>query len=629
MPQIQSIYNGNFVVWQRKLAEIVIDLKSDVINLQNFGLIIAESTFFNSTANSGIHVTVDVATHLSPTTWNSVYSAPLVGSAWAPDMDNMVPAENGVWTENKYLFNNGAGITGRYIRYRIAADNIGTPLQTLALKKVILSDSLGNSLVGGASVQVNALGWQTGNVLKDILEDLLEGQLLGSSLQDEVIAARVSPKGTWNEISENYVAPIPKIFTSLKGRLDDLELDAERRLSGRKLIIPVEDTVSVIITQSVLTTNVQADAPYRKIMQYLNEKDIVDVLVQANEGIGSFEEPLRTPDGTLVVGRVSYGSDTPGYIATNTAKVTLYRTDTSSVYSMPAPRTLKLVLPVETDLWHMDKHDLTRGHFATDVIQDIGVLNAIDKLKKELSDAITSDSVNQLLIVYQQSGSFYADLVFPSNATNTSGWVVLKNGSPATPGTDYAFISNRKIRLDTHDNSAPTSWGITYFTATQASLDNKINELVEAIARLTVMITSLASNIDEINDALVMDSHSEVLQFDYSGNDGYDYFKPLTYSNVRNIDNAMAVMYQNGLSIGVKDTVWVFRGDGIVALHRASLPHERESEFSIKYYFRKHDRLVNKIQEITRTTDRDLIARNWAKTNPVPPEADSGATKLI
>lgn len=628
MPQIQSIYNGNFVVWQRKVAEVVVDLKSDIVNLQKFGVVLGESTFFNTTATLGIHVTVEIASHASPNVWNLVYSAPLASGSWVPHIDNMVPPDNGVWVENQYVFNNGATVVARYVRFRIAANSSDTPLQTVALKKVILTNSLDVSLAIGASVQVNVLGWQTGTVLKDILEDLLDNRILATTLQDEVVNARTSPKGTWDPTSEQYVAPAPRIFATLKGRLDDLEQDAERRLSARKVMVPVEDVVNGIITDSVIQTNIQADATFRKVYEYLDSKDLVDILVQETEGVGKFEEPMRTNDGVLVIGKVTYGMDTTGYTPGNNAMITLHRTDTDAIYSLPTNRTIKLIVPVETDLWHMDRYDITRSQFSTSVIQDIGILNELDLVRAQLNAAVTSDSLNQALVVYEQSGIYYADLVFPSNATGASEWVVLKNGLPAIPTVDYSFINSQKIRLDTHDNFAPTGWQVAYFTNNKANLDEKINEIIEAVARLTVTILNLSTNIDEINDALVEDWHTELIQLDYRGNDGFDYFKPLTYK-VRDIDNASAIMYQNATSIGAKDTTWVFRGDGIVALHRASVPFNPTSEYSIKYYFKKYDHLVDKIKDMTRTSDRDLIVRNWNKTNPVPPEADSDTIKLI
>ena len=426
MPQIQSIYNGNFVVWQRKLAEVVIDLKSDIVNLQKFGLIIAESSFFNSTVERGIFAIIETASHASPNIWNPMHASLLNEAPWVADMNNIAPPENGAWVENSYVFDNGSPMVCRYVRFRIVADAAQNPLQTLALKKVVLTDSADVSLSGGASVQVNVLGWQTGKVLKDILEDILETRMLSTTVEDEISNARISPKGTWDINAENYIAPIPRIFTTLKHRLDDLELDAERRLTGRKLVVPVDDTLAGVITQYEFETNVQADAPYRKILEYVDAKDTVEILIQAEAGVGDFEEPLRTVDGVLVYGKITYGVNSTGYTAGDNAKVTIYRSDTDATYPLPANRTIKFIIPVETDLWHMNKYDLTRGQFSTAVIQDIGVLNEIDTIKTELSDAISSDSVTQELVVFQQSGSNYADLVFPSNATNTSGWVVLK-----------------------------------------------------------------------------------------------------------------------------------------------------------------------------------------------------------
>lgn len=628
MPQIQSIYNGNFVVWQRKLAEIVVDLKSDIVNLQKFGLIIAESNFFNSTVERGIYVSIEVASHASPNVWNPVHASLLNDATWTADSNNILPPSSGAWVENKYTFNNGSPVVCRYIRFRITADAAHNPLQTFALKKVVLTNNSDVSLASGASVQVNVLGWQTGKVLKDILEDLLENRLLATTVQDEIIEARTSPKGTWDGAVENYVSPIPRIFTTLKNRLDDLELDAERRLTSRKVVIPVDDILSGATTQSVFTTNIQADAPYRKVIESVDAQDTVDVLVQASPSVGTFEEPLRSVDGVLIYGRVTYGANSAGYAAGSNAKVTLYRSDTNAVFPLPQNLSLKFVVPVETDLWHMHKHDLTRGQFSTAVIQDIGVLNELDKIRNELNAAIVSDSVTQRLMVFGDTSDYYADLVFPSNATNASGWIVLKDGNIATPNVDYTFINNSQIRLDTHDNFTPTEWQISYFTATKATLDEKINEIIAAIANLTIAILNMAENLDEINDALVEDWHVERLQFDYHGNDGFDYFKILTY-NVHDVDNSAAIMYKNSASIGAKDTTWVFRQDGVVALHRASMPYDPDGEYSIKYYFQKYEHLVDKIQDMTRTTDRNLIVQNWDKTNPVPPEAASDGVKLI
>ena len=463
MPQIQTIYNGNFVVWQRKVAEVVVDLKSDIINLQKFGLIIAESSFFNSTAERGMFVTIETASHASPNIWNPVHASLLNEAPWAGDMNNMAAPDNGAWMENQYILDNGSPMVCRYVRIRVTADAALNPLQTFALKKVILTDAADTSVSGGASIQVNVLGWQTGKVLKDILEDLLETRILSTTVQDEIEDARISPKGTWDGGVENYVAPIPRIFTTLKGRLDDLEQDAERRLTGRKLIVPVDDVLSGIITQHEFDTNIQADAPYRKILEWTDAKDNVEILVQAEPGIGNFEEPLRTEDGVLVYGKITYGINSAGFSAGENAKVTIYRSDDDSVYPLPNSRSIKFIIPVETDLWHMNKYDLTRGQFSTAVIQDIGVLNEIDSINKELTDAVMADSITQELVVFQQAGSSYADLVFPSNATNSSGWVVLKDGIIATPSFDYAFIDNSRLRLDTHDNFIPTRWTVYLF----------------------------------------------------------------------------------------------------------------------------------------------------------------------
>jgi hypothetical protein len=276
----------------------------------------------------------------------------------------------------------------------------------------------------------------------------------------------------------------------------------------------------------------------------------------------------------------------------------------------------------------MDRYDLTRTNFASGVIQDIGVLNDIDSIQKEIKDALLSDTVSQELIVYEEAGLYYADLAFDSNAAASSGWQVAKDGLTAIPGMDYTFINSRKIRLNTHDNALPTEWAIQYFTNEETTLDNKINEIVEAIARLTMTIRVLTTNIDEINDAIAVDVRAEILQFDRSSSDGYEYFKPLTYK-VRDEDNDLAIVYKNGVSIGNKDTVWAFRGDGVVGMYRSLAAYDRNAEYSIRYYFRKHDHLANKLHEMTDNTDRDLISKNWARTNPVPASADSDGVKLI
>ena len=628
MPQVQTIYNGNYVVWQRKLAEIVVDLKADVTIIRKLGLIIAESAMFESTIDKGIYVSLEVANNGSPNTWSLVYGAPLGGGSWIADAGNIPAPATGAWVENTYVFTNNVNITGRYLRFRIASDLSYTPLQTVALKKVLLQDSNGSSLLTGASAQVNVLGWQTGKVLKDILEDLLQENVLITTVGDEVLNARTSQKGTWDQTSEGYVAPIPRIFATLKSRLDDLEQDAERRLTSRKISIPVEDAVSIPATMSIVNTNIRADAPYRKIRQAVGTDGVVDVLVQGTEGLGAYEYPLRDSLGALILGKVTYGLGTPGYVAGQNARVSLVRADNGAPFSMTSTRTAKLVVPVETDLFHMNKDDLTRSQFATAVIQDIGIINDIDSIKQELRAVLTPDSVQHDLVVYQSGGVFYADLAFDSNAVVATGWQVLKDTLPAIPSGDFTFINSRKIRLDTHNNSTPTRWSVTYFTKTQTTLDGKVNEIIEAIARLEMTINNVVSNLDEVNDALVPHAHAEVLQFDFINNDGFDYFKSLTYK-ARDIDNSAAVLYKNGVSLGAKDTVWAFRGDGLVALHRASETYNMNDEYSIRYYFKRYDHLVDKLQDMTNTTDRDLISRNWSATNPVPPEADSNGVKLI
>lgn len=628
MPQIATIYNGNYVVWQRKLAEIIVDLKADVTAIRKLGLIIAESTLFHSSVSTGIYVSLEVASNGAPNTWSMIYEAPLNSGSWLSDVNNIAAPASGAWVENSYLFVNNVNITGRYLRFRIAADASYTPLQTVALKKVVVQDGSDNSLLAGASAQINVLGWQTGKVLKDILEDILEDHVLIKTLGEETIAARVSPKGTWDNTAEQYAAPLPKIFASLKARLDDLEQDAERRLTARKVVVPVEDMVSIPATQTTFDTHIIADMPHRKLKQYADTNDLVDVLVQETDGLGAYEYPLRDNSGALIVGRVTYGCDTAGYLANSVAKVSLIRADTGAPFSMTSTKSAKLVLPVETDLFHMDKADLTRSQFSTAVIQDIGIINNIESIKSELQAAVVSDSVTQDLVVYENGGVFYADLVFNSNAVIASGWQVLKNSLPAIPSGDFTFISNNKVRLDTHDNSAPTKWQISYFTQTQPNLDGKINEIIAAIAKLATTINNVVTNLDEINDALMPHSHTEILQIDACANDGFDYFKPLTYK-ARDIDNGAAIIFKNGTSIGAKDTTWAFKGDGIVALHRASEAYNTSDEYAIRYFFRQYEHLVNKLQDMTNTTDRDLIARNWRITNPVPPEADSNGVKLI
>jgi hypothetical protein len=417
------------------------------------------------------------------------------------------------------------------------------------------------------------------------------------------------------------------MFSSLVERLNDLEKDAERRLTARKMVIPVEDNVMVLAGISEITTSLNADAPYRKVRQYVGVDDTVDVLVQLQEGVGAFEEPLRD-NGVLIYGKVTYGVGTTGYVTGQNAKVTLYRASDNSVYSTVAARTLKLVLPVETDLYHMDKYDLTRTTFATGVIQDIGVLNDIDAIQSEIRAALLADTVNHQLVVYNTSGLYYADLVFDSAATAGTGWQVSKNGLPAVPGMDFTFVSSQKIRLDTHDNNAPTVWSIQYFTKDKANLDSKLNEIIAAIARLTISIMAMSSNIDEINDALAVEIRTELLQFDRSSSDGYEYFKPLTYAADNN-DNVSAILYKNGVSIGAKDSVWAFRGTGVVALFRALSAYDRDAEYSIRYFSHKYDHLNEKVSYMVKTTDRDLIVKNWAITNPVPASVESDGLKLI
>jgi hypothetical protein len=542
-------------------------------------------------------------------------------------MTNQVADDKGVWQENEYVYDHGISLVARYVRIRVVADSSLTPLQTVAIKKVLIRNHQGISITAGAAIQTNELGWQTGEVLKEIMEDLLENRILLTTTSDELEDARVSPKGTWDANNELYGAPAPRIFSSLTERLNDLELDAERRLVARKVIVPVETVRSVQTGSSVVDTGIVADSPYRKVNEYAAAEDTVDVLVQVTEGVGTFEEPLRE-NGVLIYGRITYGVNTAGYGAGSTAQVTLYRSSDDSVYLLDTDRTIKLVVPVETDLYHMDRYDLTRTNFASGVIQDIGVLNDIDSIQKEIKDALLSDTVSQELIVYEEAGLYYADLAFDSNAAASSGWQVAKDGLTAIPGMDYTFINSRKIRLNTHDNALPTEWAIQYFTNEETTLDNKINEIVEAIARLTMTIRVLTTNIDEINDAIAVDVRAEILQFDRSSSDGYEYFKPLTYK-VRDEDNDLAIVYKNGVSIGNKDTVWAFRGDGVVGMYRSLAAYDRNAEYSIRYYFRKHDHLANKLHEMTDNTDRDLISKNWARTNPVPASADSDGVKLI
>jgi len=628
MPQVQTIYNGNYIVWQRKLAEITIDLKSDLINLQQFGLTIAESDFFNFTLAKGIYLFVDVAATASPNVWTNVYSGRVMdGAGWQQDAANQAADSLGNWQENTYVFDRGISVIGRYVRFRLAADSSFTPLQTVVIKKVLIRNHQGISLTANAAPQTNALGWQTGEVLKDIMEDLLENKVLLSTTTEELEGARVSPKGTWNSAAEIYGAPAPRMFASLVERLNDLEKDAERRLTARKVVIPVEDNILVMAGTSEITTNLNADSPYKKIRQYVSADDTVDVLIQLQEGVGDFEEPLRD-SGVLVYGKVTYGLGTTGYVANQNAKVTLYRSSDNSVYVMSASRTLKLVVPVETDLYHMDKYDLTRTTFSTGVIQDIGVLNDIDAIQTEIRNTLTSDTVGHKLVVYESAGLYFADLVFDSNAAAGTGWQVSKNGVSALPGMDFTFVTSQKIRLDTHDNNLPTSWSIQYFTKDKTTLDSKINEIIEAVARLTVSILAMSSNIDEINDALAVEVRNELLQFDYSSSDGYEYFKPLTYV-VSNVDNTSAVVYKNGVSIGAKDSVWAFRGDGVVALFRSLAPYSRDAEYSIRYYSHKYERLNEKLTHMVKTTDRDLIVKNWKITNPVPASVESDGLKLI
>lgn len=628
MPQIQTIYDGNFIVWQRKLSEVIVDLKTDKVDIQKFGCIIAESDFFKFTVATGIYLTIDISPSSSPNSWATVYSGNiLAGAGWTPDINNSVPGVDGAWHENSYIYDNGANITGRYIRYRFSADASLAPLQTVALKKVLIRDASDNSLTAGASAQSSELGWQTGQVLQDIMEDLLENRTLVTTLDTELIDARTSPKGTWDNILERYDAPIPNIFISLKARLDDLEQDAERRLAARKVIIPSENELLVNAGVSEVDTGIVADAPYRIVNEYANPEDTVDVMVQSVEGIGSFEEPLMD-NGVLIYAKVTYGKDTTGYVSNENAKITLYRSDNDAVYSLPTNRTLKVVMPIETDLYHMDKYDLTRVNFANGVIQDIGVLNDISAIQKEISDTLLSDTVTQDLVVYEDGGLYYADLAFDSNATASIGWQVSKDGAPGIPGNDFEFVDSQKIRLITHDNFAPTSWAMQYFTKDRNTLDEKINEIIEAIARVTMSILSIVSNIDEINDALVIDSRMELIQYDYSDNDGFDYFEPLTYK-VEDSYNGMAVLYKNNSSVGAKDTVWSFRDDGVVALHRASMAYDRNASYSIRYYFKEYEHLKDKLQDMIATSDRDLIAKNWKKTNPVPPTVESDGITLI
>lgn len=628
MPQVQTIYDGNYIVWQRKLAEVVIDLKSDSNAVQQFGLTIAESQFFKFTVGIGLHLEIDIAVTASPNTWTNVYSgAVMAGAGWTQDGLNQVATADGSWQENTYTFDNGIALIGRYIRIRLAADSSLTPLQLVAIKKIAIMNHQSVSLTAAASSETNTLGWQTGEVLKEIMEDLLENRILLSSATTELQDARVSPKGTWDNINELYSAPAPRIFTTLASRLNDLELDAERRLTARKVVIPVEATVAVMTGSSEVDVGLVADAAHRQIKEYALPEDIVDIFVQTVEGVGDFEEPLRE-NGVMIYGKVTYGNNSTGFNAGDTAKVSFYRSSDDTPYLLTTDRTIRFVVPVETDLYHMDKYDLTRTTFASGVIQDIGVLNDIDNLQQEIRSALASDTVSQDLIVYEDGGLYYSDLAFDSNAAASSGWQVTKDGLPAIPGVDYTLIDSRKARLDTHDNGAPTAWGIQYFTNTKTTLDEKINELIEAIARITMSVLAITTNIDEINDALVVDTRVELLQYDKSANDGYDYFKPLNYV-VANQDNDLAILYKNGVSLGAKDTVWAFRDDGVVAMFRTLSAYDRTAEYSIKYYFKKHDHLVDKLHEMTDNTDRNLIVENWKRTNPVPLSAESDGIKLI
>lgn len=626
MPLIQTVFNGNYVVWQRKLAEVVVDLKSDKTGLQKFGVIIAESSFYQTHVAGGIFISVEVASSAAPNTWTLVHGSSLSGGAWISDSLNQVAPSSGAWMENVYVHDALAGVDARYVRFRVAADASFTPLQMVALRKVLIRDVADQSLSVGATTQTNELGWQTGETLKDILEDLLEGRLLLDSITGEVIAARESPTGTWDGTTENYGPPVPRIFSSLKARLDDLEQDAERRLAARKVVVPVEDIENAVIGQSEFVVGIQADIPNRLVKQYASVEDVVDVLVQVVEGTGEYEEPLRD-NGVLIVGRVNYGVDTLGYVTGENARVQLIHSDTQAVYSMPVDRSLKFIVPVETNLKDMTKYDLTRNQFATSVIQDIGVLNDIDALQDAIRQAIASDMVSQKLIVYENGGLFYADLVLDSRALDASEWTVTKDGGPAVAGTDFVFIDSRKIRLDTHDSTAPTEWSIQFFTRDRLTLDTKINEIIEALAKISDSVMNLFSSIS-LTDALASDDHWELLQFDYSGNDGYDYFRPLSYV-AKDADNTAAVIYKNDVAIGAKDIAWAFREDGVVALDRSVEPYDRSSVYKIHYYFQAYQTLAGKIQSTTDSTDRDLIVRNWSATNPVPFSASSDGLKLI
>ena len=314
MPQIQTVYDGNYIVWQRKFAEINIDLKADIIILQQFGLIIAESTFFDFTIEQGVYVSIEIAMSDTPNTWTMIHAGDIhsdimSASGWTQDISNQSADFKGNWQENTYIYNHDVGLVARYVRVRISTDAFFTPLQLVAVKKVMVRDQFGTSLVPAETLlETNALGWKTGEILKEIMEDLLENRILLATTAEELTQARVSPKGTWDAASELYDAPAPRIFASLVERLNDLEQDAERRLTAKKVIVPVEVTLPVLAGTSVIVTDVVANAPYRVVRGYAGGFDAVDVLTQLVEGVGSFEEPLRE-NGELIFGKVSYGID--------------------------------------------------------------------------------------------------------------------------------------------------------------------------------------------------------------------------------------------------------------------------------------------------------------------------------